>query len=267
MVCAELGEEVLGVLEQRPLAFAQLLDGLAAAPPEVGDDGGWSGGRGLGVAHHEPPMKRSRIVAQCRQSAFGCTFAPVLDPDLVPTPLDDARDSRLVEVTPPAAPPRFRRLDLVRRFTGFALWVGWRRLRGGPSTIELAVAVRTLFESLGGLWIKLGQLVAMRRDLLPGDFCNELGRLQDRVTGFPGAVARAVVEADLGRTVDSLFSEFEDHPFAAASIGQLHRARVRGSGRRLISDVLNARRTRPQPPVHAHRCRWRIQKHVHIPVA
>jgi len=164
-------------------------------------------------------MKRSRIVAQCRQSAFGCTFAPVLDPDLVPTPLDDARDSRLVEVTPPAAPPRFRRLDLVRRFTGFALWVGWRRLRGGPSTIELAVAVRTLFESLGGLWIKLGQLVAMRRDLLPGDFCNELGRLQDRVTGFPGAVARAVVEADLGRTVDSLFSEFEDHPFAAASIG------------------------------------------------
>jgi ubiquinone biosynthesis protein len=161
----------------------------------------------------------------------------VLDPNLVPTPLDDARETRLVEVTPPAEPPRFRRLHLVRRFTGFALWVGWRRLRGGPSTMELAVAVRTLFESLGGLWIKLGQLVAMRRDLLPADFCSELGRLQDRVTGFPGAIARAAVEADLGRTVDSLFSEFEDHPFAAASIGQLHRARVRGSGRSVAVKV------------------------------
>jgi ubiquinone biosynthesis protein len=161
----------------------------------------------------------------------------VLDPNLVPTPLDDARETRLVEVTPPAEPPRFRRLHLVRRFIGFALWVGWRRLRGGPSTMELAVAVRTLFESLGGLWIKLGQLVAMRRDLLPADFCSELGRLQDRVTGFPGAIARAVLEADLGRTVDSLFSEFEDHPFAAASIGQLHRARVRGSGRSVAVKV------------------------------
>jgi len=161
----------------------------------------------------------------------------VLDPNLVPTPLDDARETRLVEVTPPAEPPRFRRLHLVRRFTGFALWVGWRRVRGGPSTMELAVAVRTLFESLGGLWIKLGQLVAMRRDLLPADFCSELGRLQDRVTGFPGAIARAVLEADLGRTVDSLFSEFEDHPFAAASIGQLHRARVRGSSRSVAIKV------------------------------
>ncbi len=161
----------------------------------------------------------------------------MLDPALVPTPLDDERETRLVEVTPPPAPPRFRRLHLVWRFTGFALWVGWRRLRGGPSTMELAVAVRTLFESLGGLWIKLGQLVAMRRDLLPADFCSELGRLQDRVTGFPGAIARAAVEADLGRSVDSLFSEFEDHPFAAASIGQLHRARIRGNGRRVAVKV------------------------------
>src|SRR5258708_1921673 len=101
LVLAELGEEVLGVLEQRPLALAQLLDGLAAAPPEVGHDRGRSGGRGLGVAHHEPPIQRSRIVAQCPQAAFGCTFAPVLDPALVPTPLDDRRETRLVEVTPP----------------------------------------------------------------------------------------------------------------------------------------------------------------------
>ncbi|HEV7499347.1 MAG TPA: AarF/UbiB family protein, partial [Vicinamibacteria bacterium] len=161
----------------------------------------------------------------------------MLDPDLIPTPLQEERKGRLVEVLPPRDPPRFRKTELVRRFTGFGLWVGWRRLRGGLGTVELAVAVRTLLESLGGLWIKLGQLVAMRRDLLPGEFCNELGRLQDRATGFPGSMARAVVEADLGQPVEALFSEFEDRPFAAASIGQLHRARVRGNGRAVAVKV------------------------------
>jgi len=155
----------------------------------------------------------------------------VLDPRLVPSPLEDARGKRVVEVRAPAGPPRFRKLYLVRRFVVFALWVARRRLRGGPTAVELAQALRRLFESLGGLWIKLGQLVAMRRDLLSAEFCAELGRLQDRATGFPGALARRIVEEDLGRSIDTVFSEFEEQPFAAASIGQLHRARLRDRGR------------------------------------
>ena len=152
----------------------------------------------------------------------------MLDPALVPTPLDPARARRAVEVRPPERPRR-RRLHLLRRFAGFGYGLARRRLRGPVTPVELAVALREVFESLGGLWIKLGQFVAMRRDLLPRDFCAELGRLQDRATGFPGTMARRIVEEDLGE-LDSVFSEFDEQPFAAASIGQLHRARLRAGG-------------------------------------
>jgi ubiquinone biosynthesis protein len=154
----------------------------------------------------------------------------VLDRELVPTALGDSRRTRGVEEHPPARPPRLRKLYLTRRFLALGGWLAWRRLRGGPTPIELAVRLRRLFESLGGLWIKLGQLVAMRRDLLSAEFCAELGRLQDRATGFPGALALRIVEEDLGRPIDTVFEDFEERPFAAASIGQIHRARLRGRG-------------------------------------
>lgn len=161
----------------------------------------------------------------------------MLDPRLVPSPLGPLRATRVVEVIVPPAPPRFRKLYLSRRFLALGWWLAGRRLRGGPTAIELAVALRRLFESLGGLWIKLGQLVAMRRDLLSAEFCTELGKLQDRATGFPGELARRIVEEDLGSPVDRVFSEFEDRPFAAASIGQLHRAWIRGGSRAVAVKV------------------------------
>jgi ubiquinone biosynthesis protein len=120
----------------------------------------------------------------------------MLDARLVPTPLGDPHTRRVVEVRPPTDPPRFRQVLLVGRFLRFGLELGWRRLRGPVTPLELGTSLREIFESLGGLWIKLGQLVAMRRDLLPGDFCRELGRLQDRATGFPGSLARRII----GRT-------------------------------------------------------------------
>ena len=155
----------------------------------------------------------------------------MLDPDLAPTPLEGtAVGERVVEVRPPSPPQRFRSLVVLRGGGGFLLWFARRRLRGRPSSIELAAALRGLFESLGGLWIKLGQLIAMRRDLLPSDFCSELGRLQDRAKGFPGDLARRIVEEDLGFPLETVFERFEERPFAAASIGQLHRARLRDGG-------------------------------------
>jgi ubiquinone biosynthesis protein len=161
----------------------------------------------------------------------------LLGPRFVPSSLEEGRRTRIVEVGVPGSPPRLRKLYLARRFLVFGLWLARRRLRGGPTAAELAVALRALFESLGGLWIKLGQLVAMRRDLLSAEFCAELGKLQDRATGFPGALARRIVEEDFGHSVESVFSEFEDRPFAAASIGQLHRARLRGRGHEVAVKV------------------------------
>jgi ubiquinone biosynthesis protein len=154
----------------------------------------------------------------------------VLDSDLVPTPLPGSDGKREIELRPPLPLQKFRGLFVLRHAGGFLLWLARRRLRGRPSAVELAAALRGLFESLGGLWIKLGQLVAMRRDLLPSDFCSELGRLQDRAAGFPGEVSRRILEEDLGRPLETAFDSFEERPFAAASIGQLHRARLRERG-------------------------------------
>jgi ubiquinone biosynthesis protein len=86
------------------------------------------------------------------------------------------------------------------------------------------VLVRDLFETMGGLWVKLGQLLAMRRDLFPIDFCEELARLHDKATGFPGATARRILEEDLGGPLEDFFADFDPAPVAAASIGQTHTA-------------------------------------------
>lgn len=78
-------------------------------------------------------------------------------------------------------------------------------------------------QELGGAFVKFGQLLSLRYDLLPPRYCRSLERLYDRVPPFPVQQARAIVEAELGAPIDELFSEFEDHPIGAASFGQIHR--------------------------------------------
>jgi ubiquinone biosynthesis protein len=81
--------------------------------------------------------------------------------------------------------------------------------------------------AMGGLWIKVGQLLSMRADLLPAEVCDELARLQDFNEGFPFERVQRVVEEDLGHPLGQSFSEFDPSPFAAASIAQVHRARLK----------------------------------------
>ena len=93
-------------------------------------------------------------------------------------------------------------------------------------TAPPAVRLRLALEELGPIFVKFGQAVSTRRDLLPTDVANELAKLQDRVPPFPGAIARAIVEKAYGRTVAEAFSQFEETPLAAASIAQVHAARL-----------------------------------------
>jgi ubiquinone biosynthesis protein len=100
-----------------------------------------------------------------------------------------------------------------------------------------AVRLRLALEELGPIFVKFGQAVSTRRDLLPTDVANELAKLQDRVPPFPGAMARAIVESAYGRPVSEAFSQFDEAPLAAASIAQVHAARL-PDGREVVVKVL-----------------------------
>ena len=91
-------------------------------------------------------------------------------------------------------------------------------------------------ERLGTTFVKLGQGLSLHRDLLPDAYIRALQSLQDHVAPFPDAVARREVEQALGKPVPELFAEFEAHPMAAASIAQVHRARLH-DGRRVVVKI------------------------------
>ena len=82
--------------------------------------------------------------------------------------------------------------------------------------------LRMALEHLGPIFVKFGQVLSTRRDLLPPDVADELARLQDRVPPFPSEVAIATIERSFGRSIDELFVQFDREPVASASIAQVH---------------------------------------------
>jgi ubiquinone biosynthesis protein len=110
----------------------------------------------------------------------------------------------------------------------------WFERRKGGSRGE---RIRLALEELGPIFVKFGQALSTRRDLLPADIADELEKLQDRVPPFPGAEARAIVERAYGRPVTEVFEQFDENPLAAASIAQVHTARLR-SGEEVVVKVI-----------------------------
>lgn len=97
--------------------------------------------------------------------------------------------------------------------------------------------LRRALEELGPIFVKFGQLLSTRPDLLPPDIVEELDRLQDKVPPFPSDDCVALIEEALGGSVDQLFAEFEREPLASASVAQVHGA-VLPSGERVVVKVL-----------------------------
>jgi ubiquinone biosynthesis protein len=120
------------------------------------------------------------------------------------------------------------------RFAFYLSPATWFERRKGGSTGE---RIRLALEELGPIFVKFGQALSTRRDLLPAEIADELEKLQDRVPPFPGTEARALIERAYGRTLDQVFEQFDEQPLAAASIAQVHTARLR-SGEEVVVKVL-----------------------------
>ena len=110
---------------------------------------------------------------------------------------------------------------------------GRRRVR----ELSRGARLRLALQELGPIYVKFGQILSTRRDLLPPDVADELAQLQDAVPSFASQDARRIVEEELGAPIEELFTDFEDTPLASASIAQVHGARLK-SGESVVVKVV-----------------------------
>src|SRR5262245_5214831 len=97
--------------------------------------------------------------------------------------------------------------------------------------------LREALEALGPIFVKFGQVLSTRRDLLPGDIADELAKLQDQVPPFPSEVAIAEVERAFGKNLGEVYDAFDPVPQASASVAQVHFARLPG-GAEVVVKIL-----------------------------
>ena len=140
---------------------------------------------------------------------------------------DPGRDLVWLLLRPWVAIPRL--LQLIWSFTGLVLAI---LIQGGSSDPavqqQLARRILNTLTGLGPCFIKVGQALSTRPDLVRRDWLEELTRLQDDLPAFPHAVALDRIEQELGAPAHELFEEFPDQPIAAASLGQVYKARLQG---------------------------------------
>ncbi|MFD1541551.1 ABC1 kinase family protein [Nonomuraea guangzhouensis] len=148
----------------------------------------------------------------------------LVPPGSVPGPLELIRSVR-------GRVSRSRRYSQITRIAirhGLGPYLRGRgeRLEDRSGKVRLARSLREALDDGGVTFVKLGQILSTRRDLLPAEFVEELGRLQDQVAPAPWEHIEPVLRAELGGPVEEVFAEFGRTPLAAASIGQVHTARL-----------------------------------------
>lgn len=133
-------------------------------------------------------------------------------------------------INPAALPPGRRGLVTVGRLGAAVVPWAWRKRRGkvsgDASVAELSRRLRLAAEALGPTFIKLGQIISSGEGLFPPELVEEFKRCRDQVPAEPWDHVRATIEADLGAPVETIFASIETTPIAAASIAQVHAARL-----------------------------------------
>ena len=170
---------------------------------------------------------------------------------------------------------RISRLSEIGRVAtrhGFGYLIDRRRGNDNRQLADRGRRLREMLDELGPTFVKFGQLLSTRPDVMPPDIIAELRKLQDDVSPIPFADVRRVVEEELGLTIEQAFLSFDETPIAAASIGQVHRAMLPTGGEVVVkvqrpeapaadrvgpaADALGgARRARARPLARLHRLR------------
>ena len=138
------------------------------------------------------------------------------------------RAYRLDELLPKHRTSTWFKLLLISLF-----WV-----RSKAKKQDVGERLRLALQELGPVWIKFGQMVSTRRDILPKHLADALAKLQDQVAPFDGQIARQIIESALGCSIDHYFTDFEEKPLASASIAQVHTATLKSSHAQVVIKVL-----------------------------
>lgn len=125
---------------------------------------------------------------------------------------------------------------LFRSFRIIFYIVPWNWFRSS-NNLSRSEKIRLTLEDLGPIFVKFGQILSTRRDLLADDIAEDLAKLQDQVPSFPGVQAKQIIEKAYGKSVEELFQSFEEEPLASASVAQVHGA-VLHDGRKVVVKVL-----------------------------
>jgi len=112
----------------------------------------------------------------------------------------------------------------------------WNWFRTKPVK-NIPEKIKMMLEELGPIFVKLGQVISTRKDLLTDDIANELSKLQDHVKSFPKEISMRIIEEELGLKINEVFSSFTPEPLASASIAQVHEARLK-NGKDVIVKVV-----------------------------
>jgi ubiquinone biosynthesis protein len=206
---------------------------------------GWSLGALMALSLAGWDWRDDDIFVHTLAIAIPATMGTAVALDLLARPGTLAGRGRAgLVVTPHPLRAVRRRVDVIRRYrelVGLIRQNGFGPLLGSGGRAEAAtgppeVRLRRLLEQAGGVYVKLGQIAAMRPDLLPVEVCDELAKLQNRAAAEPFERMEAVLQAELGGPMGVVFAEFDWEPLASASIGQTYRARLH-SGEQVVVKV------------------------------